>query len=519
MKTIFTTLMILIVASISYAQVTMEGYVFEENNRGYLNAARILVENKMTGEIAGETYSDLDGKFSIEAEANTTYVLHVSKDFFMDQDVEVTTTGDAKSFVQVRMAREQGYMFEITLADMRVDDEIPTDGIRNTRIEVYNNTTKQPELVIENHPEPEFRVHLKDGNHYTILVRKEGYFAKKMEAFVNVNGCILCFEGIGRVGPGVADNLTSGNNSGVLLANVGMEKVFEGKSLEIENLYYDLDKAFLRKDAKVELDKVVTLFNYNPRLTVELGSHTDCRGSDDYNLELSQRRAESAVSYLIREGGINKMRISSRGYGETVLTNECDDGVDCTEEQHQENRRTELKIVGIDEGMEFTPLAELKRREELEQLAISGQLGEQISGEKLSKILSADDLEKVRNENVDKAKVQESNVKSLLGHNEIDKGGIEAKDVTKSNVSINKPEILDGFKIVVLEAPERITKDHEIYTIHDRLKIFELPSGGVWYMMTGFETQEEADKTLMEHVRPRNPAAFVVEFNNGKRVK
>ena len=82
----------------------------------------------------------------------------------------------------------------------------------------------------------------------------------------------------------------------------------------------------------------------NPGWKVELGSHTDCRGSDDYNMKLSQRRSDSAVSYIV-DHGISKDRITAMGYGETQLVNRCDDGVNCTEEEHAQNRRTEFKIL------------------------------------------------------------------------------------------------------------------------------------------------------------------------------
>jgi len=77
---------------------------------------------------------------------------------------------------------------------------------------------------------------------------------------------------------------------------------------------------------------------------IELGSHTDSRGKGDYNLTLSQKRAESAVQYIISRG-IEKNRITARGYGETQLVNKCANGVICTKEEHQLNRRTEFKIV------------------------------------------------------------------------------------------------------------------------------------------------------------------------------
>ena len=112
---------------------------------------------------------------------------------------------------------------------------------------------------------------------------------------------------------------------------------------KINHIYYDFDKADIRPDAQIELDKVVTFMKNNPDVIIELGSHTDSRGKSDYNLDLSQRRAASAVTYIISQG-IEQDRISAKGYGESQIVNKCKDGVTCTETEHQQNRRTEFLI-------------------------------------------------------------------------------------------------------------------------------------------------------------------------------
>jgi peptidoglycan-associated lipoprotein len=119
----------------------------------------------------------------------------------------------------------------------------------------------------------------------------------------------------------------------------------------LENIYYDFDKWNIRKDASTELDKVIAFLAENPPVVVELGSHTDSRGSFRYNDKLSERRAESAVKYIIA-GGIAESRITAKGYGEYKLVNKCSDGINCTKEEHQANRRTEIKITGIVETPE-----------------------------------------------------------------------------------------------------------------------------------------------------------------------
>ena len=123
-----------------------------------------------------------------------------------------------------------------------------------------------------------------------------------------------------------------------------MEETICGKPINLKNIHYDLDKYFIRDDAKAELNKLVQFMKDNPKVNVELSSHTDSRASDDYNKTLSQNRANSAVEFLISKG-INESRLKAIGYGETKLLNQCSNGIDCTESQHQINRRTEMKVI------------------------------------------------------------------------------------------------------------------------------------------------------------------------------
>ena len=124
-----------------------------------------------------------------------------------------------------------------------------------------------------------------------------------------------------------------------------LDKYTLNQTFVIGNIYYDLDKWFIREDAKPSLDKLVNLLKQYP-INVELGSHTDSRASSKYNLALSQKRADAAVKYLIANG-IDSRRLTCKGYGESMLINKCADGVTCSEAEHQANRRTEFKITGI----------------------------------------------------------------------------------------------------------------------------------------------------------------------------
>ncbi len=114
--------------------------------------------------------------------------------------------------------------------------------------------------------------------------------------------------------------------------------------IRLSNIYYDFNKWDIRTDAEPDLQNLTDLLKKYPDMKIELSSHTDARGNDQYNEELSQKRAESAKTWIVAKGIVTD-RITAKGYGEKQLLNECINGVECTEEQHQLNRRTEFKII------------------------------------------------------------------------------------------------------------------------------------------------------------------------------
>lgn len=115
--------------------------------------------------------------------------------------------------------------------------------------------------------------------------------------------------------------------------------------LGINMIYFDLDKDFIRRDAEVELRKVIDFLNVYSDIKIDVRSHTDSRSPSNYNIDLSNRRARSTVDYIVNIGGINRARITGQGYGETQLRNRCVDGVKCSESEHELNRRSEFIIV------------------------------------------------------------------------------------------------------------------------------------------------------------------------------
>ncbi|WP_300596953.1 OmpA family protein [Niabella sp.] len=168
-----------------------------------------------------------------------------------------------------------------------------------------------------------FLFHLKQKSEITVYGRKEKYFSQ----MVNI---------------AAADY--NRNTTLFVKLEMCMEVADCDKAIRLENIHYDLDKYFIREDAKPELNRLVQFMNDNPGVRVELSSHTDSRASHAYNQTLSQNRADAAKAYLVSKG-IARDRIVAKGYGETRLLNRCADGVNCSEAEHQFNRRTEMKVI------------------------------------------------------------------------------------------------------------------------------------------------------------------------------
>jgi len=161
--------------------------------------------------------------------------------------------------------------------------------------------------------------------------------------FVVMEGCDYTVEGL-------KDNLGSKGKrirrlnckKGGVTADIYMFGT--GDIVQVDNIYFDYGKCDLRSDARSELDKLVTIMRTYPKMRIELRAHTDSRSESDFNQKISEGRAKSSASYLLKRG-ISRSRIEYAGYGESLPVNSCVDGVECTEEQHAQNRRTEIKIL------------------------------------------------------------------------------------------------------------------------------------------------------------------------------
>lgn len=367
MKVFLSVFLLFCCLASNTAQTTVEGYVYEQNNRGFLSDVTVSIYQLPENYVRGDVNTDADGHFVTKL-APGQYRM-VSKRALFYPKTDTITVGTEKTFAKIEMKRKPGYMFDATIAETRTDPAQVVDAVTGTRVEIFNRTTKHPELVLLDHPNAFFQFTFEQGNHYTIMIRKPGFIAKRIEARVNVENCIICVDGVRDVNPGVTEVLTANNTMGTLLSNIELDRIKLDKRIAIRNIYYDFDKWDIRPDAAKQLDKVVTLMNDNPGMSVELGSHTDSRGRDTYNDTLSQRRAEAAVEYIISQG-IMRERITAKGYGETQLSNRCANGATCSEEEHQLNRRTELRITAIaNEALEvaqWKSLEDIIRAEEFE---------------------------------------------------------------------------------------------------------------------------------------------------------
>ena len=206
------------------------------------------------------------------------------------------------------------------IAVMKNSDN-PVEGVV---VELLNKTSGKRETLTTG-PDGIFNFKLDHNSDFVIVGSKENFFTNT--------------EMVSTIGKTVSEDMD-------VTLRLEMEQIVINKPIVLENIYYDLDKSDIRPDAAAGLDKLVTIMNDNPGITIELSSHTDSRADDKYNMKLSQKRAESAVAYIVAHG-IAQERITAKGYGESQLINRCKNKVQCTEEEHQQNRRTEFKVTSM----------------------------------------------------------------------------------------------------------------------------------------------------------------------------
>lgn len=190
-----------------------------------------------------------------------------------------------------------------------------------------------------------FAFPLECGCDYVLKARKDRFIgANKVLSLIKTEDCkpiiteLLLTPGFDRLGAPI-------NIAGRTIT----ETLKEGDVLELRDIFYDFDKYYIRDEASKDLDRLAALMQQFPSMRIELSSHTDSRGTDEYNNTLSTNRAKSAKAYLGRKG-IAANRIVAVGYGEQRLQNNCADGEKCSEYEHQRNRRTEVLLTAFDQA-------------------------------------------------------------------------------------------------------------------------------------------------------------------------
>ena len=337
----------LLAAVVAAQTVSVTGVVVDQETGRRLDRARVRV---LVDELVLSNYitTGRNGTFDLELPQAGTYTLGVLRSGYAEQLVRIDAREGTQALrINVPMERLPGYDFEFTMRELLSGGtSVLGDTLSGVRIEIYDVTAGrvvQDSTLLEASEE----LTLERGHRYAFLLRRDGYFAKRFDVLVDVEGCILCFEGLGTdFEPNVLESLSKGGDGpGAILADIPLRPIVVGEEVEIPNIYYDYDKAFIRPDARPILNRLAAQLRATP-VEVTLGSHTDARGAAEYNERLSQRRAESAVRYLVGRG-VAQGRITARGFGESQLTNECADGVTCTEAQHQENRRTTFTVTKV----------------------------------------------------------------------------------------------------------------------------------------------------------------------------
>jgi len=352
MKSVLIVIIFLIKISLFGQSVLVSGSISDDKNNRKLDEVLIEIYNQESDGFLTSTYSDQNGKYAVAIPKEGNFLFRIERQAYYIEEAFLSSNSDNFTH-DIKLTRLPGYEFEATVKELlSYKNGNLGRELKNTKIEIYNNTSDKEIVIIEDDPDNTFKVNFERNNHYTILLRKKGYFAKRIEVFVDVEGCILCFEGLGTyASPEIESALTENNQRGSIITDIAMKKIIQDENIALDNIYYDYDKWFIRKDARPALENLVRILKRNP-IIVELGSHTDSRGEDEYNMTLSDKRAEAAVDYIVSRG-IKSSRITAKGYGESKLLNKCSNDVKCTDGEHQENRRTEFKVTAFIEESNF----------------------------------------------------------------------------------------------------------------------------------------------------------------------
>lgn len=282
-----------------------------------LGSTNVILKN-LNNQASQKYSTDINGYLSVNLARNSVFEILVEKDGYVSKTAhQVSTIGKNKSevFKENVLLQPLKIRFKSLVKDAKSDIPLHDAKVVITNLDKNNSFS----FITKNGM---IDTLLERGYDYEIEITSPGFL--KYTQTVDLSD--KCLE--------------------TLALDTKLEKMKKGDKFVINNIFYDLGKADLRPESMVELDKLAAFLIENSNVKVELSSHTDSRASDSYNLKLSQKRAEAAVNYLIKKG-VSKENIIAKGYGEKQLVNRCSNGVNCSEEEHQQNRRTEIKILEV----------------------------------------------------------------------------------------------------------------------------------------------------------------------------
>jgi outer membrane protein OmpA-like peptidoglycan-associated protein/tetratricopeptide (TPR) repeat protein len=309
--------------------------VRDKKSREVVPNAEVTLTDE-NGKVIEKSKSDEKGDVKFSLIPGKNYKILVNKSSYKDleeelKESEIMVLGNSKKELLIEK-KEIGLLCLVADAD----DLKPIEGVKVTITDAFNKNNVLTFVTDKNGDFRHIFTDKKVGDElsYIVKLEKEGYITKVQPVDITIvkEGFILLHEYL---------------NTKMYKVKVGTDI---GKIIDLKPIYFDLGKWNIRPDAAVELDKIVQIMKENPHMVIELGSHTDCRGSASSNLLLSDKRAKSSAAYIISKG-IDKSRIYGKGYGESKLVNNCacegPKPSPCSEEQHAQNRRTEFKIVRI----------------------------------------------------------------------------------------------------------------------------------------------------------------------------
>ncbi|MBS1938768.1 MAG: PD40 domain-containing protein [Bacteroidetes bacterium] len=293
--------------------IRLQGVVLDKLAQTPVDGAALDVRDANGKFIEGAKVQMLEGgRFTIDVPYSEKYTLAATKNGYRQATTNVDAGNDDLDNVVVQLEKYD-YGAEGTVVNG--ETKHPLDGTKVRLLDAGGNLLQE----MTTGPDGHYQFSLQGEKDYRITAEREGFFKQS------------------------AKITTKGKANAVIHTDFNLFPLEVNQVVRLDNIYYDLAKWNIRSDAAVELDKLVQTLNDNPTVKIELSSHTDCRGNAAYNQSLSEKRAKSAVEYLIKQG-IAKDRLTYKGYGLTKPVEVCE-CKKCTEEQHQANRRTEFKVL------------------------------------------------------------------------------------------------------------------------------------------------------------------------------